>query len=1741
MPKLRFLLLYGLLILILFPLQLMGQTSYSSQNWYLGNSDYAIRFTRPNQDIVLDSSYMSTPFGTYGNATASEPETGNLFFYTDGRYVYDANHQFMDGIIVGSFELNADTDKNQNSAIISTPGNNDRYIIFTNTATNTINYSVIDMSQSGNAVFPQPNLGSVTVFNASIPNSTATPADAMLAIAKQDLSGYWLITADDASNVYKVLDISDANPANWNETIYTLGTTLTAANLAYSDVNGKIAVSPGSSNTNVHILDFDRATGVLSYDTVILNSGYADQATEAVYDAEWSPDGTKLYVARYGGAAGVGDLLQWDINQPPANSMVSVLPAQVFGSYGLQTGPDGIIYHLYQEYNGGPFVLGSLSDADSIASLVQYNTMVFSDQDINAHQFPAVLPPRDLSLTVDFTFAGNCSNTPTSFYPIISPAPDNVYWDFGDGQGNSSLLSPLYTYTGGGTFNVSLIAELNGQIASIVKPVSITQFDLQLTLVNDTIACQCELPKYGPTCTPFSVPAQVSGGSGGESYVWSNGDSGPVLTPDSAGYYYVIVTDPLTGCSTYGGVNVQEYGALDQRANVWYFGQNAGIDFNPPTIQAIADGLMNAPEGCAAISDRNGIVLFYTDGNEIWVRNKVSGVHSLLDSNLGGQTGSAQSVIAVPFPGDETLYYIFTTEEVGSGTGNYAFSYSIFDVKLNNGDGGMAQKAITLFTRSTERITANANWVIIHEYGNNNFRAYPLTGGGLGNPVVSSIGSDHSTVAPEYGQGYMKFSAGGDKLAVALSEGSGGPSKVEVFEWDNATGELTDFRQLDLTGDGAVGQVYGIEFDPSGTKLFATVVSGASSMIMEYRADTLDRMHVITPIMTTGGELGAIQVSPNGQLYVAMEGASSLGLINVNGDTATASTYTANGFALIGGTTSRLGLPNYAQNFGNLLASPSYFVSSPVCLGQPISLAAVPSSVIDTAFWQIADASNNIVYTTQNLTDTTTLALPGDYLVSLQIGNRCGFATAFSETITVSPLPQASSLPPGLPLCGTSAVLDAYDVPPANIADLDFLWSTSETTSSITVTGTGNYTVTVTDLTSGCQNASTVFVGPPFTVDLGPDQNACEGDPLNLDCQANATTYDWFIDNNPVIPANNQRTFDIGAQALAPGTYVIRVEVEDPIDPTCIVVDETIITIGETPSFTALMSSQVTTCGGLDGVMTIDLASSGNFTYSVLGPINITGQTATGPDNNIQVGNLSAGVYTVVIINNVSSCADQVGNINITEPAPFTITNLLTVDESCLSNDGEFSFELSSSGGVINYVVRNQTSPNDSITGNAATSGPGDVASIVTLAAGTYSLEVERAGCTSSSPPIIINPTPVTDLQVTQVIAECTASLDFAGYASSLTAGANFEWSYTSGGPFNPFTTLYDSLGNRTVYIKASSAITCDSIMGVDVTIVPTPIVQIDVDSTSICNGQVIFNAVANGGYDDAQLSYRWSTGETTESITLNQSGTATVTVSNQLNLNCFASDNESITLPDPFTVTLTSSLACDDGTPFTLTATPAGQSTNNLSYLWSLDGVDLPDITSQIQSINAGVFVVTASDPIGCTYADTLDVIKAPVTPTDLSSAVVFCPDDGDLTLDAGPDFINYLWDTGESTQSIDVSIGGIYRINATNNFNCVTIDQTEVLEDCVPKVFGPNAFKPGGVNPEFFLYTEYVDEFEIFIFNKWGVMVFSSDTKDFRWDGTFNGELLPAGQYSYVIRYTSSFRDRGDIEEYGGVILLR
>ena len=53
-------------------------------------------------------------------------------------------------------------------------------------------------------------------------------------------------------------------------------------------------------------------------------------------------------------------------------------------------------------------------------------------------------------------------------------------------------------------------------------------------------------------------------------------------------------------------------------ANVWYFGKYAGLDFSSGNPVLIHGSNMFAQEGCATINDKNGQLLFYTNGLSVW-------------------------------------------------------------------------------------------------------------------------------------------------------------------------------------------------------------------------------------------------------------------------------------------------------------------------------------------------------------------------------------------------------------------------------------------------------------------------------------------------------------------------------------------------------------------------------------------------------------------------------------------------------------------------------------------------------------------------------------------------------------------------------------------------------------------------------------------------------------------------------------------------------------------------------------------------------------------------------------------------------------------------------------------------------------------------------------------------------------------------------------------------------------------
>jgi hypothetical protein len=52
--------------------------------------------------------------------------------------------------------------------------------------------------------------------------------------------------------------------------------------------------------------------------------------------------------------------------------------------------------------------------------------------------------------------------------------------------------------------------------------------------------------------------------------------------------------------------------------NIWYFGEKAGLDFNSGAPVPLLNSSMGASEGCASICDKEGNLLFYTNGVAIW-------------------------------------------------------------------------------------------------------------------------------------------------------------------------------------------------------------------------------------------------------------------------------------------------------------------------------------------------------------------------------------------------------------------------------------------------------------------------------------------------------------------------------------------------------------------------------------------------------------------------------------------------------------------------------------------------------------------------------------------------------------------------------------------------------------------------------------------------------------------------------------------------------------------------------------------------------------------------------------------------------------------------------------------------------------------------------------------------------------------------------------------------------------------
>ena len=90
-------------------------------------------------------------------------------------------------------------------------------------------------------------------------------------------------------------------------------------------------------------------------------------------------------------------------------------------------------------------------------------------------------------------------------------------------------------------------------------------------------------------------------------------------------------------------------------------------------------------------------------------------------------------------------------------------------------------------------------------------------------------------------------------------------------------------------------------------------------------------------------------------------------------------------------------------------------------------------------------------------------------------------------------------------------------------------------------------------------------------------------------------------------------------------------------------------------------------------------------------------------------------------------------------------------------------------------------------------------------------------------------------------------------------------------------------------------------------------------------------------------------------------------------------------------------------------------------------------------------------------------------------------------------------------------------------------------------PKLYYPTAFTPNGdnLNDEFKVIGQYVVEFDMKIFNRWGEQLYGSSDINLGWDGTYQGKHAPEGTYVFVADITD-FAGR-KFNRSGSVVLLR
>lgn len=603
-----------------------------------------------------------------------------------------------------------------------------------------------------------------------------------------------------------------------------------------------------------------------------------------------------------------------------------------------------------------------------------------------------------------------------------------------------------------------------------------------------------------------------------------------------------------------------------------------------------------------------------------------------------------------------------------------------------------------------------------------------------------------------------------------------------------------------------------------------------------------------------------------------------------------------------------------------------------------------------------------------------TATAAGTYYVIVTDANGC---TATSNSITITTGPCSNPAP-----CNTTDTLGfTINTPICNPVIFNGLytagvtgqsWSFGDPNSpnntsnlqnpSHLFTSAGYYTVTysgnganTSPPPSTCPLASTKVVAIPLAADFSY-VTACPGTPTVFTDHSTylppfaITSYAWNFGDPPSL-GNNVSSLPNPTHVYGPGTYTVTLTISNG---TCSVTQTKTFTINPYPSAAFTLPSV--------GCVNTDIPMSA--TVNGLTYLWAFGDSATSALQTTSHAYATPGIYTVLLtVTNAQGCTDTLSHSITINPAPGGCS--ISPSGTVTLCPNQLPFTLTAPSATSYQWYQNGT----------AIAGPAGIASTLAVTvAGSYTVAViDPNGCKCTTPPVIVvvNPKPAVNISVLPGQLVCLNPGPNSISISTPPGPGTYTFMWKKdGNPFdstNSFTDVFNTPGVH-VYVVVVTDTTTGCTNTASTTIVvcnaPPPPTITPSGSVNLCQGDSVKLTSSVG-----PPAIIWSTGQTTQSITVYASGTYTVTYTDP---GCGCKSTASIPVkvypyPDFTLFPFDSPDCCDKVCDTAHICAPKGY----LGYQWLENGVPVPAPVGQEEEFyppSSGSYQLVLTGPNGCT-----------------------------------------------------------------------------------------------------------------------------------------------------------------------------